>query len=279
MWHESGSEEALWDQLHQLDGLAVVPEFTREFYGLTVEWSAESEDPPTRELTLRLLEIELRYYRQVRRTEEESVVGTSNAESALEKRQIALELLYERARGQGLRNENTAEVARQLVLAECAYHLGHTDAVVAHLEQAMDAGAPDPLLYFALGYARFMLALSCVARLETPGTSQRPVARETIRQLCLAAVTAFEGALTGGPRDAKILWWIGRVLMAAGFEDAAQEALAQASDREGAHDDWLPESEILRRDGEPQLPYPISDGELKEFIEGIKRPHPISNLL
>ena len=279
MWHEPGSEEALWDQLHQLDGLAAVPEFTREFYGLTVEWSAESNDPPTRELTLRLLEIELRYYRQVRRLEESGGMGGLNAESALEKRQIALELLYERARGQGLRTEEAAEVARQLVMAECAYHLGRTDAVVAHLEQAMDAGAPDPLLYFALGYARFMLALSCVARLETPGTPQRPVGRKTIRQLCLAAVTAFEGALTGGPRDAKILWWIGRVLMAAGFEDAAQEALAQASEREAWPDDGVSESELVRRDSEAQLPYPISAEELREFIEGIKRPHPISNLL
>jgi hypothetical protein len=279
MWQDPGNEEALWEQLHQLDSLALVPEFTREFYGLTVEWSAEASDPTTRELTLRLLEVELRYFRQMRRLEEGGGPSPLSADAAQEKRQIALELLYERARTHGFRSETNAEVARQLVMAECAYHLGRTDAVVTHLEQAMDAGAPDPLLYFALGYARFMLALNSFARLEAPGATYRAASRETIRQLCLAAVTAFEGALTGGPRDAKILWWIGRVLLAAGFEDAAQEALAQSAAREAGGEESGPESEILRRESERRLPFPIGDAELADFIEGIKHSHPLSNLL
>jgi tetratricopeptide (TPR) repeat protein len=279
MWQDGSNEESLWEQLHQLNETPVVPEFTRELYGLMVEWSAEANDSATRELTWRLLEVELRYYRQLHRLNTVGSVGGLTTESADEKRQIALELLYERARARGFRPEANAEVARQLVMAECAYHLGRTDAVVAHLEQAMDSGAPDPLLYFALGYARFMLALSCVARLEAPGANFGGASRETIRQLCLAAVTAFEGALTGGPRDAKILWWIGRVLLAAGFEDAAQEALTQAEAHDSSGEEWEPQAEILRRDTEPGLVEPISDHELARFIEAIKHPHPISKLL
>ena len=279
MWHDAGNEESLWEQLHQLNGTPLIPEFTREFYGLMVEWSAEANDPGTRELTWRLLEIELRYYRQLRRLEGAAGPGGLTAESAEEKRQIALELLYERARSRGFRPEASAEVARQLVMAECAFHLSRVDAVVAHLEQAMDCGAPDPLLYFALGYARFMLALSCFARREAPGAELTSAGQDTIRQLCLAAVTTFEGALTGGPRDARILWWIGRVLLAAGFEEAAQEALTQASARESGEGDLLPESEMQRRLAEPGVPQPISEVEMTRFMEAIKRPHPLTHLL
>lgn len=279
MWHDASNEESLWEQLHQLNGTPLIPEFTRELYGLMVEWSAEANDPAIRELTWRLLEIELRYYRQLRRLEDGPAPGGLTAESAEEKRQIALELLYERARSRGFRPEAPAEVARQLVMAECAFHLSHVDAVVAHLEQAMDCGAPDPLLYFALGYARFMLALSCFARREAPGARLDGESQEAIRQLCLAAVTAFEGALTGGPRDARILWWIGRVLLAAGFDEAAQEALSQANARETGEGDLGLESEFQRRLAEPGVPHPISEVELARFMEAIKRPHPLTHLL
>ena len=93
------------------------------------------------------------------------------------------------------------------------------------------------------------------------------------------AFHAFEGALTGGPRDPEVLWWIGRVLLAAGFRDQAEEILAQVETPEGEVEPAPFESEIAQRRPAPGLPAAIDDAELARFLQGVRGSHPLSHLL
>ncbi|HEY3396735.1 MAG TPA: hypothetical protein VGM19_03655 [Armatimonadota bacterium] len=275
MREENGRDEIMWEQLYRLSTMPAVPEFTRELYGLIVEWSVEAEDAAAADLTLRLLEVETRYYRQLERADE----GHGQPEVATEKRNIGLELLIERARARGARTERNAEIARQLIMAECSYHLERHSQVVSCLERALDLGASDPLLYFALGHARFLLARSNYVGRDMAGELVAGSDQAALQSLCLAAVTAFEGALTGGSRDAEVLWWIGRVLQTAGFNEVASEVFAQADVRSKDEEDEMSEIEKARHDAALLHPMPITQQELVSFVDGISNPHPLSNLL
>jgi len=278
MWDQGSNEEAMWEQLYQLATLSSVPEFMQRFYGLLVEGAQEAEDTCGQELTLQLLQIETRYYRQKEALEESQTRARAKADSAAEKRNIALAVLYEQVQARGLCSDLSAEITQQLIMAECSYHLGRYDALVAHLERALEAGAAEPLIYFALGYARFMLALESFVRLELPGAEFVIARQDTVQQLCRAAVTAFEGALTGSPQDTEVLWWIGRALLTADFVGEAENVLAQVEGPEpDEEEEW--ESEEVKRDQALRALEPITEQELAQFVEALKRPHPISNLL
>jgi hypothetical protein len=100
-----------------------------------------------------------------------------------------------------------------------------------------------------------------------------------MQSLCLAAVNAFEGALTGGPRDGETLWWIGRILLAAGFTQMAHEILAQVATPEGTPSLLPAASERGLRQTHPDGSLPIDDGELAHFAEAVRGSHPLSRLL
>lgn len=275
MYDEDHSKEALWERLHRLTEMPVVPQFSREFYGLIVEWATQADDVRPLEWALSLLETESRYYRRLERLEE----GQTIPASLLEKRQIALQLLLERVQAAELSGDRAGEVARHLILAECSYFLERSAEVVAHLEKALERGGMDPLLCFALGHARFLLALRSFVRLQVPTAELVVEDQPSMQALCLAAVNAFEGALTGGPRDAEVRWWIGRVLLAAGFTEVAEEILAQVSDADGFPSDSPAEYAEPPHETDPSPSAPIDESELTRFREGIGGSHPLSRLL
>jgi hypothetical protein len=275
MREDGGRDETLWEELHRLTEMAVVPQFSREFYGLIVAWATQASQPGPVDWALRLLEIEGRYYRQLDRLEE----GQAVPASLLEKRQIALQVLLERVEAADLGSDRPGEVARRLIMAECSYFLERSAEVVAHLEQAVESGGTDPLLCFALGHARFLLALRSFVRLQVPGAELVVADQPAMQSLCLAAVNAFEGALTGGARDAEVRWWIGRVLLAAGFTDMAQEILAQVQGPDGYPEEPAPDSSWEQRGGAQGTAAPIDEVELARFIEGVRGSHPLSRLL
>ncbi len=272
-YHDRG--EMLWEQLHQLLELPVVPQFSREFYGLIVEWAVQAQDQAPAEWAVHLLEIEERYYHRLQRVEE----GEAPPATLLEKRQIALGVLNERVEGAGEQPDRAGEVARRLILAECCYFLERPAEVVAHLESVLNAGGSDPLLSFALGHARFLLALRSFVHLQVPGAELVIADQSSLQSLCLAAVNAFEGALTGGPRDAEIRWWIGRVLLTAGFTEQAQEILSQVEAPADFLEESAPGCEQAQRQSARGIAAPIDDAELTQFIQGIQRSHPLSHLL
>ncbi len=275
MYNEDYSKEALWEQLYRLTEMPVVPQFSCEFYGLIVEWATQAEDARPLEWALSLLKTETRYYRRLERLDQ----GQTIPASLLEKRQIALQVLLERLQAADLSGDRAGEVTRRLILAECSYFLERSAEVVAHLEKALECGEPDPLLCFALGHARFLLALRSFVRLQVPTGELVVEDRPAMQALCLAAVNAFEGALTGGPRDAEVRWWIGRVLLAAGFTDVAEEILAQVRDADGCPSELPVDYAIPAREPDQPPPAPIDESELAHFRKGIAGSHPLSRLL
>ena len=275
MLDDHSKEEELWGQLHRLVELPVVPQFSREFYGLIVEWAVQAESPDPGEWALRLLDTEVRYYQRLIHLEE----GETPPPSLLEKRQIALEVLSEAVQTALAPTDRAGEMARRLILAECCYFLERSAEVVAHLEHALETGGNDPLLSFALGHARFLLALRSFIHLQVPGAELVVSDQSALQSLCLAAVHAFEGALTGGPRDAEIRWWIGRVLLTAGFTEQAQEILAQVEAPDGYVEEPPPGSERAQRESAAGAIPPIDEAELASFTEGVQRSHPLSHLL
>ena len=270
----SSKDEALWEQLAQLLELPAVPQFSREFYGLIAHWATRAREGVPADWTRRLLEIEMRYYRHL----EQLAEGEPPGAPALERRQIALEVLHEQAEAAGRQPDPGSEVARRLIMAECTFFLERPAEVVAHLEQALATGGTDSTLCFALGHARFLLALRSFVRLQMPSAELIITDQEAMQSLCLAAVNAFEGALTGFPRDGEVLWWIGRVLLAAGFTQLAQEILAQVATPEGSPSPLPAASERGRRET-PGDALPIDDLELAHFAEGVRGAHALSRLL
>ncbi len=275
MAEERDRHQVIWDYLHRLTSLQSVPAFSREFYGLIAKWAVHTDDAASIALAVRLFEVETRFYRQVEAQGPEQAVPAS----AMEKRRIALQVLYERAQARGQRVDPNAELVRRLIMAECAYYLERHEEVVAHLEYTLSHGGTDPLLHFALGHARFLLALHSFVRLELPGAELVVADRAALQSLCLAAVTAFEGALTGGPRDAEVLWWIGRVLMTAGLAEAADDVLAHVEAHEPEETTEGRERELTGRDAALRRLGPINQEELAEFIAAVRRPQPLYSLL
>ncbi len=271
--HERRSrQQALWDRLHRLVELPVVPRFSREFYRLIVEWAVRAQSPAPVDWAARLLTIESRYYQNLARLEE----GQAPPPSLAEKREIALAVLAESVQAGSGTTDRAEDMARCLILAECCYFLERTGEVVAHLEYALERGGNNPLLSFALGHARFLLALRSFVRWQEPIQGLVVSDQAALRSLCLAAVHAFEGALTGGPQDGEIRWWIGRVLLMAGFAAQGQEILAQL---EGAQEDVGGVRHSPAESGEADTLPPIDDAEISSFISAMRRSHPLSRLL
>ena len=98
----------------------------------------------------------------------------------------------------------------------------------------MARGADHPLVQFALGYNRFELANQAFTALDPDSGETLVLDEDRYRLACLNAVNAFQQGLTGEAFDGQLHWWIGRVLEAAGFGDAAQASLRQAAETIGA---------------------------------------------
>jgi tetratricopeptide (TPR) repeat protein len=235
------SNQALIERLEELASLETVSPFSVAFYRLILRLLDEaSREEAERLACAALLDVELRYHRELKRLTDESQVSFDDLRSTGEKHRIGLESVQEFARRIGGASGQVAAAA-QLVLAECGYHLRRTEQVIAALERAGQLGVDDPLVHFALGYNRYALALeSCTG----PGEKEGELAVRdplSFQVQCLRAVGAFEDGLTGDELDAQLYWWIGTVLEAAGLTDAAQDAydrsaalFAETEERPGA---------------------------------------------
>lgn len=223
------SNQALLQRVEELATLETVSPFSVAFYRLILRMLADApREEPGRLACAALLDVELRYHRELKRLAGLPEVGFTDLRSTGEKHRIGLESVGDfAARLTG--GSSTTAAASQLVLAECYYHLHRTEKVVAALERAEQLGVDDPLLHFALGYNRYALALETFTeRGEKDGelTVRDPL---SFQVQCLRAVGAFENGLTGDELDAQLYWWIGTVLEAAGLTDAAQDAYDRAS--------------------------------------------------
>ncbi len=226
------SSNAIWWQLWEYYQTPAPLLLSQALYQLIAEYAtvgADNQRMP--ELFTRFLNHEARYYRQVGKLHSSEALTTEDLKSLAKKRSIALQDMIEQAQ-EATSEVGTGEIARQLLLAACYQQVQEPDKVVAHLEKALADGADEPLVYFALGYNRFHLALESFGPIVAL-TDHSDSANDLLlpfQMACLQAVAAFENALTGQDSDSQVYEWIGRVLETAGFEEAADQAFDKAND-------------------------------------------------
>jgi len=117
---------------------------------------------------------------------------------------------------------------RQLLLAECNYHLGRTTAVIAALQRAIHFGCDHPVADFALGYNLYH---SSIERYTKAGKRKGEVLvtdPKSFEETCRKAIRAFERGLGDTRFDAQICWWIGLISETIGERQDAYEAYCRA---------------------------------------------------
>lgn len=124
---------------------------------------------------------------------------------------------------------------RNLILAECHYHLGHSREVVAALSEAVRLGARHPLVHFALGYNMYVAAMqkhTHAGRRRGELIAKDPVA---FIGACHDSIAAFRRGLGDPSFDAQIHWWIGLIHEMLGERQPARMAYRCAMETDPDH--------------------------------------------
>ncbi len=230
-------QRAIYERIDELSGYETVPAFSQAFYELIADLLSGSDGPSAsvRDLYLQYLSIESRYHGALSAAAATRQLTATGLQDATEKRDIGLRSLLEFINGSAV--AGTAEVGRALLAAECYYHLGLTDLVVERLERAIAQGADHPLAHFALGYNRYQLANQTFTTEDVEEGDRQVVDEDRFRLACLSAVSAFQEGLADDDFDGQLHWWIGTVLRAAGFSEAADASMRRAA--EVLSDSWI----------------------------------------
>ncbi len=278
------NDQTIEHYLSQLAQLPTVSPFCQALYQLIGQYVCPKGSPvgDMGDLFVRFLTREVRYHRQLDKISG-SGPDVSDRQSLAEKRHIGLELSAEEAQSVhcSLPQE---EIARQLLLAECYYHTYRPAQVVAHLEAAAQRDPDQPLIQFALGYNRYILALEAFASPTAESDEAVTVDYMSFQRACLQAAAALEKVLAGHENDRYIYQWIGRILATAGFPDAAQEAFVQAEATDynrlrntNREDDWPANTESAGQQASGQLP-PITQAEIDQATQLLRQSLPIEDL-
>lgn len=281
-------QDDIYDRLDALGERETISSFAYAYYGLIADYMV-GQGRAAQGLRLRLLEfLEIigRYHRALAVFTSEDQVTLGNVRSAAEKRDIGLRVLLEQLNVDIARGD--LEIGRLLLSAECYYQLALIDRVVDRLEVAVEAGANDPLVLFALGYNRFELATQAFTRYD-PDSGRREVDDDDrYRLACLSAVSAFQKGLSGDAFDAQLHWWIGNILRTAGFDEAAEASFKKAEQlmrdieqmTDCEHTSWEMDLEKNRDyEYDSQLEVgPITEDEVEEAGRLLRRSHSQSDL-
>jgi len=277
------SHDSVWRQLESYYQTSDPAPLTRALCQLMAEYATEQgESRQMAQLVTIFLSREIRYHRQVERLRDREELRAADLKSLAGKRSIALQDMIEQTK-QTPAQTSKSEIARQLLLAECYYQVQEPDKVVAHLENALADGAEEPVVYFALGYNRYRLALESFEPVVEIIDSGPRSDLLSFQRNCLQAVSAFENALTGHSSDSEVYEWIGRVLETAGFEEAAHEAFDKADDL-AYSDDGLgspgPAGASVSRSPTEQAAHrePITKEEIEQFGRQLEGSHDIAEL-
>lgn len=275
----------IYDRFERLAGYETVSSFGLAYYELIADYLAgDSRGAQGLRLCfLEFLEVLERYHVALEGFVAADEVTLGNMRSVTEKRDIALKVLLEQLGAEVA--AGNLEVGRLLLSAECYYQLGAVGNVVDRLEAALEMGADHPLVLFALGYNRYELAIRAFTRYSTD-TGQREIAdADRFRLACLTAVSAFQDGLTGTGFDGHLHWWIGSVLSAAGFADAAQasfdkaESLLDDLEGLGLETDLGAETQDLAARIGAAHDGPITEDEVREAGILLRRSYEASDLL
>ncbi len=280
--------EEMNDRLDALGDYETVTPFAYAYYGLIAEylWGEERAAEGLRLRLLEFFEVVGRYHRALAVFTSQDQVTLGNVRSAAEKRDIGLRVLLEQLNVE--MTSGNAEVARLLLSAECYYQLALADRVVERLEAAVDAGADDPLVHFALGYNRYELATQAFTYYDAESGERRVDDHDRYRLACLSAVSSFQQGLSGNDFDAHLHWWIGNVLESAGFAEAAEASFRKAKRMMRAIEQQAAEHGSLELDLETNRNYeydstiasgPITEEEVRQVRMLLRRSYNQTDLL
>ena len=274
------NDEAIWHHLREFSHMPTPSPFSQVFYQVIAEYATDSAAAEaSRELLARFLDREVFYYRQIERLRTKEDVTVADLESLAGKRNIALYDLIEEATDADSQTTN-GEIARQLLLAECYYHVEEPEKAVAHLELALADGADNSIVHFALGYNRYRLAIESFGTTIIGTTDVSAHQRTVFRKACLQAVSAFQNALTGTDNDGEIYQWIARALQTADLDEAAEQAFDKAEDLVYSDYDESEGGAAQSQEGdEHEFGHrkPITEAEIKQVGELLKGSHDISD--
>ena len=230
--------EDIYERIDRLSEYQTISAFALAYYDAIAEYLS-GDSRAAEGLRLRrgeFLEVMERYHRALDVFTVEDQVTLGNVRAAAQKRDIGLRELLEQL--QVDRSRGDAETGRLLLSAECYYQLALVERVVERLERAVEAGANHPLVLFALGYNRYELAIQAFTRYDSD-TGRRVVHDEDrFRLTCLSAVAAMQDGLTGSYFDGHLHWWIGQMLSAAGFDEAARANFTRSDELAREAEEW-----------------------------------------
>ena len=121
-------------------------------------------------------------------------------------------------------------IIRELLSAECSYHLGRAQDVVESLQRAVSLGCHHPLVHFALGYNTYVSAMQ---RFTRAGDRKGEIVAHdpaAFQGACREAIRAFQGGLGDSTFDGQIHWWIGLIWEMLGERSSARLAFKSAMD-------------------------------------------------
>lgn len=216
-------EQAVKRRLEELEALETVSPFARAFYRLIFRWGwRKTENEALRIAVAALLDVEWRYHYELNKLIHSDELELGDLQAIGERHRVGLNAVRQYAQRVEA-GEPAAAAVQALVLAESNYLLGRRAEVVASLERAVELGVKDPLVYFALGYNRYLLAVeTCTEPAEDSELYLHDAS--AFRQQCLQAVSALEAGLQGSELDGQLYWWMGVILESAGLTEAAQNA-------------------------------------------------------
>jgi hypothetical protein len=264
---------AIQSRLDELEALDTVSAFCQSFYRLTYRLVTIASDQEGVRIALTgLLDVELRYHRELDCLTERDQASVADLRSAGERHRIGLNAVRQYTLRLE-RLETLAQAARDLVLAECCYHLRRTAEVVAALERVVKLGVDQPLVHFALGYNRYLLALeTCTDAIGPEGVHEVHDAA-SLRLQCLRAASALEDGLQGSELDGQLYWWIGVVLDAGGLTEAAQDAYDRSAEllHPDSSDDEREPGEATEWRQQSPAPRDITDDDIRRAAHALSQ--------
>jgi len=219
-------------KLEELEGFDSYSPFCRAFYRLIYRILSESDerDANVERLFAEFLDIEARRHRGISDAGEGGEIRLLDLLKIANRTREEIETFRRKLPDTISARSKSMEVVEHLLRAECHYYLGETEEVVRNLNEAAACGCRDPIIYLALGFNLYCLAVK-ETTVDGPEVNQRRIVDpEGFAERCHKAVEAFEQGLSGAnvPFDAQLYWWIGCVSEMIGEKDEARRAFQAA---------------------------------------------------
>jgi len=221
--------------LRRLESYRTVSRFSRMFYRLIYEWLPPSgeEGAALRRAFQLFLRNEVRRHNavmQMIRQGQLDIKAILRVSNTTRRTLGWVHNILSRMRIEGTQEQ----MVRELLVAECCFHLGLTRDVLDALHRAVTLGGRHPLVFFALGYNTYSEAVERFT-VRGPGKGRMVVQdAEAFERMGQEAMALFREGLGHDSFDAQIHWWMGRICESLGDVGSAEASyrLAMETDPE-----------------------------------------------